>query len=141
MNAKQFLSQSYRLAEQIESHKRELAELREMMPVISSSSFSDTPNSGSRILEPSFAKMTVRIVDLERKVAQEIDTLCDVKLKIHYAIEAVPDVSQRLLLRLKYIEGLSWQDVADRLHYSVKHAFKIHQEALQKVVVPNDDTK
>lgn len=39
---------------------------------------------------------------------------------------------QATILRLRYIEGLSWKGVAGRAHYSIRHCVKIHKAALQR---------
>lgn len=40
---------------------------------------------------------------------------------------------QRTILRLRYIDGLSWRKVARESSYSEKHVFKIHEAALRKM--------
>ena len=48
-------------------------------------------------------------------------------------IEAVEDDMLRELLTLYHIDGLSWEQVADRMWYSTKHIFNIYRKALTEV--------
>lgn len=41
--------------------------------------------------------------------------------------------TERTLMRLRYIEGLSWQAVSLRIHYSWKQTHVIHKNALRKL--------
>lgn len=41
--------------------------------------------------------------------------------------------TERKLMRLRYIEGLSWQAVSMRIHYSWKQTHRIHNNALRKL--------
>ena len=46
------------------------------------------------------------------------------------SIEDMEDDREKDLLRLKYIQGLSWEEVAVEMHYDVRHIFRIHGDAL-----------
>ena len=41
--------------------------------------------------------------------------------------------TERTLMRLRYIEGMSWQAVSMRIHYSWKQTHRIHKNALRKL--------
>lgn len=135
MTAKEFLSQAYCLNKLIQSHQRELAELEEMGACISSPNYSGMP-SGSRNLEPPFVKQVLKKVDLESQIRNEIDELIALKKSIHDAIDNVSDMNQRLVLRCKYIESYSWEQIADNLNYSMVTIYRLHREGLKNIVVP-----
>ena len=40
---------------------------------------------------------------------------------------------ERLILRLRYIEGMSWTQVCLRAHYSRTQVFRIHAAALKRI--------
>lgn len=54
----------------------------------------------------------------------------DLAEEISEVIEAVPDLDERTLLRLRYINGLKWDKVADKMSYSLPQIFRIHGCAL-----------
>lgn len=49
------------------------------------------------------------------------------------AIDAVPDEMQRTVLTLRYVEGLDWISVQERIHYEPSQMFVIHGRALWAV--------
>lgn len=49
-------------------------------------------------------------------------------------IERVGNAKQRALLRLYYIEALSWEEVAERLNFSTRHVSgHLKEQALEKI--------
>lgn len=46
---------------------------------------------------------------------------------------AILDPEERQILRLRYIEGMSWTQVALRSHYGRSTVFRIHARALKKL--------
>lgn len=63
----------------------------------------------------------------ERARAKEYIKACEV------AIQQVPNERQRKLLTLRYLEGLRWEDVAERMTYSVSQIHRIHRAAITAV--------
>ena len=37
------------------------------------------------------------------------------------------------ILKLRYLEAKSWEEIADMLHYSRAQVFRIHDRAIQKL--------
>lgn len=58
--------------------------------------------------------------------------LTDAILEIEGAIELLPS-RDRALMRLYYIEGLTWEQVAVEMNYSWRQVHRIHGEALEKI--------
>lgn len=52
--------------------------------------------------------------------------------RIEAAIEAQP-VDDRVLLRAYYVQGLTWEQVADLLHYTVRQIHRRHGRALLRL--------
>lgn len=53
--------------------------------------------------------------------------------EIMAAIQAVPDEMQRTVLLLRYVEGLDWISISQRIHYEERQTFIIHGRALWAV--------
>ena len=60
------------------------------------------------------------------------DALIAARTEIETAIDCLSP-TERLLMRYRYIEGLGWDKVAQKLHYSRRHTTRIHGEILQKI--------
>ena len=62
-----------------------------------------------------------------------LETTAAELLAVETAIERLPDPTQRRLLRLHYINGLSWIAVADRMHYSERWVYELRDKALEQL--------
>ena len=69
---------------------------------------------------------------IQDKIDQKLDELICLKEQIENAISGL-DPNERLLIRLKYCEGLTWEEVAVRLNYTWRHVHRIHKNILQKL--------
>ena len=81
MTAKEYLSQAYRLDQRIDSNIAEITRLREMACGISSPSWEEKVQT-SRNTDAPFVRCLEKIMDLEKVVNSEIDTLVDLKRQI-----------------------------------------------------------
>lgn len=81
MTAKEYLSQAYRLDQRIDSNIAEITRLREMACGISSPSWEEKVQT-SRNTDAPFVRCLEKIMDLEKVVNGEIDTLVDLKRQI-----------------------------------------------------------
>lgn len=69
---------------------------------------------------------TERLREMQRKVEQAAREVLS-------AIEAVPDEMQRTVLTLRYVEGLDWIAISERIHYEERMTFILHGRALWAV--------
>ena len=136
MTAKQYLRQAYRLNELINSHIREVEQLRLLSTSVPSTDFSKERVQGGKLPGDRISNIIAKIVDLEKQINDEIDNLIDLKKEIHDAIDAVQNPDQQLVLRCRYIEFLTWEKTAECLNYSIKQIHRIHSAALQAIVIP-----
>jgi len=94
------------------------------------STLSDMPRSGtSQTLDDIIGK----IVDLQSDVKVEVDKLIAIKRNIQDSINALPCAKHRDILEMRYLSDMEWQDIADELHYDVRHLYRLHDEALLKL--------
>jgi DNA-directed RNA polymerase specialized sigma24 family protein len=86
-----------------------------------------------------------RIEELERRKAdlgitaplrdlyrEKLGTLIEGQLKIEKAIEGL-NPTERELMRLRYIDGADWTEVAATIHYEWTQTHRIHARALAKI--------
>ena len=70
------------------------------------------------------------LVDTEQKVSAEVTQLCRIEVEIDCIISRMPEPYHTLLLE-RYINGKTWEQIADRMHYSRRGVTKMHGRALQ----------
>ena len=93
--------------------------------------FSPTPGGGESgsPIEPPMDKVD----ELERKITQAIDELADIRMEIEAVLGQLEDDTLRKLMEYRYIDGLTWEQVAEKMHYSWRHTCRLHGEALAKI--------
>lgn len=74
------------------------------------------------------SKLEEIIADLEHQLAIVMNELYDLK-KVIYSFRG----PEQHILRMKYIEGLTLQEIADEMGYSYRHTKRKHSELLKKV--------
>ena len=63
---------------------------------------------------------------------EKLKALLDLQLRIEKAIESLSP-TERELMRLRYIDGEEWVDVAETIHYEWTQTHRIHARALNKI--------
>lgn len=74
-----------------------------------------------------------QIADLTRQLILQRSKLTALRQSIGAAIDAVSDGTLRELLRLRYIEGLTWEKIAERMNYSCMQINRLHNKALNQI--------
>lgn len=70
--------------------------------------------------------------ELLKQYEKQRTKLSDELLAIENALETLTS-TERTLMRLRYIEGLSWQAICGRICYSWQQTHRIHARALKKI--------
>lgn len=136
MTEKEYLRSAYRLNELIKSEQRELDSLRELSTSLQSQDTSKDRVARSRDGSASFTKTVDKIADLEAEINREIDRYVDLKKEIRRVIDDVSDMDKKMCLRYRYIEFMTWEEIAEKMNYSVMQVTRIHGRALKCVKIP-----
>ena len=95
----------------------------------------------SRKTDAPFVGSLEKIMALERAIDAEIDTLVDLKQEIRTVIEAVANTDWRMVLRYRYIHNCTWEQIGQELNADSRTIRRWHDEALKRVVVPENPIK
>ena len=136
MNAKRYLKQAYRLNELIQSNQQELDELRDLSTNLSGIDYSKDRVQTSTSNDAGYTKIVAKIVELENVIKEDIEKLLSLKLEIRTVINEVNDNEEKLLLKHRYLNFMSWDDICFEMNVSMRTAHRIHISALSKVIVP-----
>ena len=129
MTAKEYLRRAGIMDRKINLDLRRLEELRDLSTKLSGGSFEQSFNP-NKAQEATFAKTMDRIIDLERKITEEIDAYVDFKETALGMIREVPDFDQRELLEMRYVGQMSWEEISARSGRSLRSVYRIHGMAL-----------
>lgn len=87
------------------------------------------PNKSKSIV----ADTVVKIIDLQTEINKDIDRLVDLKREIVAMIKSVSNTEHQTLLELRYLCFKSWEQIAVDMGYNVRHVYRIHDEAVEKI--------
>ncbi|NLG92543.1 MAG: sigma-70 family RNA polymerase sigma factor [Clostridiales bacterium] len=131
MTAKEFLQQYQIVNHEIHSKLDEIHSLRELATKTTHSLTHDRVQSSGA--QDRVSVIVGKIVDMEHEVDLEVNRLQTVKKKIEAAIRAVPDAKQRTVLTCRYINGQTWERIAEDLDVSYQWVCELHSRALKKI--------
>ena len=77
--------------------------------------------------------VVARIVDAERELDAQIDRMIAMREEIRATIARVSDERMRVLLELRYLNGRTWEDVAEEMNYTTRNIYNLHSAALKAV--------
>ncbi len=92
--------------------------------------YSKTKSSGKGSSKDRMGDIVAKIVDIQEQINELTVQAYEKMIEIEKAILALPN-RERYLIRLRYIEGLSWYEIMAEMHYSWRQVHYIHSEALK----------
>lgn len=131
MTAKEYLMQYRTLDARIDAKLAQVGRLRRLAQTAGSQGNS----SGIHSTQPRdrIGELTAKIVDLETEINDEIDALVDLEREIRGCISKLTNENQRVVLEMKYINGLTFEKIAENMHYSLRAVYNYHASALKSV--------
>ena len=112
-----------------------LARLEELRGSVASPQLSFTPK-GPPGPGSSVAAQAGRFVDAEALYREKVALLDGQILRIEQAVGSLENPAERLILRLRYMEGREWASICARLQaegYSERQVYRLHGYALMKL--------
>lgn len=85
---------------------------------------SDMPRGG---VPPDFMTELADIVRYRERLRSDI--LCEIAA-VEQFIADIPDSRTRLIFRLRYVDGLKWDEVAKKINHEEKYTIKLHDRYL-----------
>lgn len=76
--------------------------------------------------------LIIRILDLEKEITKDIDKLIREKQRAKTIIDKL-DGPYKVIMSMRYLECMKWEEIAYRLDYSIQAVYKIHGQALKRV--------
>lgn len=118
--------------------KRELAQIQQQIEEVeakiyapSASKLSAEPRGGGGISDPT-GRGAVKHKELLDLYQAKLDELTAEQLAIEKAIDAL-DGTARTLMRYKYIDGHTWEEVCLLINYSWAQTHRLHARALEQL--------
>ncbi len=137
MTAKEYLNQARHLDALINSRLREIDYWRDLSSSVSGTRFDGMPHSPNRPTEAPFVRCLEKIDEIQRSVEEKVAYLVRLKEEINTAIDMLEDRDEQLVLRYRYLDDCTWEEISRMLNVSLRTVHRIHGSALQNFSVPD----
>lgn len=72
----------------------------------------------------------VKLEEVEQKIIQaRYERIC-VFEDVRMAVEAMSEEKEKTLLTYRYLRNMKWEDIAEKMMFSLQHVHKIHTKAI-----------
>ena len=136
MTAKEYLNQARHLDALINSRLREIDYWKDLSNSVSGSGFEAHYNP-NRPTEAPFVRCIEKIDEIQRSVEEKVAHLIQLRDEMNTQIDMLDSREEQTLLRYRYIDGFTWEEIARMLNVSVRTVHRIHGAALQNFIVPD----
>lgn len=131
MTAKEYLQQAYMIDRRLKLNTERLSAARSALygKAVRYNSDGSKPVPRGNVTESA----VLRVMELEERLAKEIDELTEKRREIERAVNAVPDEVQREVLTRRYLLYQKWEVIAEEMCYSERHIRRLHCYALKNM--------
>ena len=74
-----------------------------------------------------------KVLEIDAEINREIDELQIVRQEIRAVLNQLEDENLELLMEYRYIDGLTWEQIAVKMHYGFQWVCKLHGRALNRL--------
>ena len=134
MTSKEFLRRARSVDRRIDEALERVERLRARLESGRMSSITGMPRGGGA----DWTETADKLIELEQAVNARVREMCAVKRQAMEAIDRVEEARLREVLELYYIDGFTWEQVAERMGYEVRQIYRFHGMALLRVEVPKE---
>jgi DNA-directed RNA polymerase specialized sigma24 family protein len=75
--------------------------------------------------------LLARLADTGRMYKKKYNAALQLQREIEDFIEAIPDALSQQVLRMRFIDLLKWEEIADALSYSLRQTMRLYVKALE----------
>lgn len=141
MTKKEYLKQGIRLKKEIEHDKEVLEELKTILYSLQGIGETERVQGGPLKDDGCLVNKINKVAEIEEKIKNKIIKLNTFQEKLLAELEKISNIDEKILLESRYILNLSWEEIADKICYSLSHTYRIHGNALKNFKMIVNDSK
>lgn len=134
MTNKEFLAQARGLDRLISGKLDQIESLRDLAEKCTAT-LTGMPGNSDRSVS-TVADTVAKIVDLQIEILHDIDDLVALNREIIRSIKTLGNTELQSLMELRYLGFKTWEEIAVELKYNIRHIYRLHDEALENLVIP-----
>lgn len=117
------LNRYKQVCQKIELCKQEIEQVKSLITGVSGIRYDIEKLKKSVSIEAPFSKYVLRLIALENEINKELEEL----IKLKEEIRNTGDEKDQLLLHYRYIEGLSWKEIAVKFDVNIRTVLRWHK--------------
>lgn len=133
MTAKQYLRKMFYFHRTIIAKQKQIEELRLLAESTGAIRYDKDRVITSLPQAAGYEDKVAALVDMEHKLLEDIQELTEMYNEGWKMIDSLEDPVDRLILVMRYINHMRWEEIADELGVSVDHIYYRHRHALKKI--------
>ncbi|WKY45993.1 DUF1492 domain-containing protein [Eubacteriaceae bacterium ES2] len=79
------------------------------------------------------SKIIDSYLDMIAELEKEIRYLREAKREVEFLISTIDDWGVERIMRLRYIQGMQWEEICVKVNYSWKWVHKLHNDGLNEI--------
>lgn len=131
MTKKEYLRQGAKLKREIEHDKEILKELQVNLDGLQALRNSEKVQGGPVKDDSGIVNRMNKIIELENKIKNKLYKLNDFQQKLLSELEKIENIDEKILMESRYILNLKWENIADKIGYSLSQTYRIHGKILE----------
>lgn len=131
IDSKKYLQQIRLYDSHISTKLEDLHHLKEMVTKITPTLKDDVVSCGGD--QDKLGDAIAKIVDLEAEIDRDIDRYVAAKQKISATLDKLTDPDQLQVLHKRYVQYMTWEQIACEMNMSYRNVCYIHGKGLQTV--------
>jgi DNA-directed RNA polymerase specialized sigma subunit len=131
MTKKEYLRQGSKLKKEIEHDREILKELKSNLDGLQAIKLSEKVQGGPIKDDSNTVNRMNKVIELENKIKNKMYKLDDFQQKLLMELENIKNIDEKILMESKYILNLTWDQIANKICYSLSHTYRIHGRALE----------
>lgn len=132
MTKKQYLRQGYKIRQEIKIQRDILIELENNLDNVKSFDYSKEKLQGGMIQDDTVMIEKInRILEVQEIIKEKEAELKRLQANLYLEINRLTNTNEKILLQARYILNETWEQIAERVGYSVAQTHRIHKSALE----------
>lgn len=132
MTKKQYLRQGYKIRQELKIQRDILIELEANLDNVKSFDYSKEKLQGGLVQDDSVMIEKInRILEVQEIIRYKEAELKRLQANLYLEINRLSNTNEKILLQARYILNETWEQIAERLGYSVRQIHRLHSSALE----------
>ena len=132
MTKKQYLRQGYKIRQEIKIQNDILIELENNLDNVKSFDYSKDKLQGGPVQDDTIMIEKInRIIEVQEIIREKEIELKRLQANLYLEINRLTNTNEKILLQARYILNETWEQIAERLGYSVRQIHRVHSSALE----------